>query len=82
MIGHQAVGPDGGTGAPRCRGDETAIKAIIVGRENHRLAPIAALGNMGNSGTTTRAIRAMPALPAADLPDVDSGVAQSCKLSP
>ncbi|HXC27535.1 MAG TPA: hypothetical protein VNV38_06215 [Stellaceae bacterium] len=31
---------------PARRGDQTPIKAIIVGRENHRLAPIAALGDM------------------------------------
>jgi hypothetical protein len=64
VIGHQAIGTDGGTSALRCRGDQTLVKAIVVGLEKHRLAPIAALGDMvGKFGTTTRAIRAMPVLP-------------------
>jgi hypothetical protein len=44
-IGHQAIGPDC-TGAPRCRGDQSPIKAIVVGLEKHRLAPITALADM------------------------------------
>ena len=45
MIGHQAIGPDCGTGAPR-RGDQSPIEAIVVGLEKHRLAPITALRDM------------------------------------
>jgi len=46
VIGHQAIGPDCCAGAPRRHGDQSPIKAIVVGLEKHRLAPIAALGDM------------------------------------
>jgi hypothetical protein len=55
VIGHQAISQDGCAGAPRRRGDQPPVEAIVVGREKHGLAPIAALGDMvGQSGTTTR----------------------------
>ena len=46
VIGHQAIGPDWGAGASRCRGDQAPIEAIVVGLEKHRLAPITALGDI------------------------------------
>jgi hypothetical protein len=78
------IGPDGGTGAPRCSGDQTPIKAIVVGLEKHGLAPIAALGDMMGASPAQQRARSGPCLPlpSADLRDVHSGVAQSCKLSP
>src|SRR5437868_5648780 len=46
MIGHQAISPDLRTGATRRRRDQTAVKPIILGSEEHWLAAIAALGDM------------------------------------
>jgi hypothetical protein len=46
VTGHQAIGPDRCAGAPSRWGDQTAVKAIVVGLEKRRLAPIAALGDM------------------------------------
>jgi hypothetical protein len=46
VIGHQAIGPGGCAGAPRRRGDQPPIEAIVVGLEKHGLAPIAALGDV------------------------------------
>jgi hypothetical protein len=46
MIGHQAINPDLRAGATRRRRDQTAVKPIILGPEEHRLAAIAALGDM------------------------------------
>jgi hypothetical protein len=45
VIGHQAIGPDRCAGAPRYRGDQSPMEAIVVGLEKHRLAPITALGD-------------------------------------
>ena len=46
VIGQQAIGPDCCAGAPRRRGDQPAIEAIVVGLEKHGLTPITALGDM------------------------------------
>jgi hypothetical protein len=83
VIGHQAIGPDCCAGAPSCRGDQTPIKAIVVGLEKHRLAPIAALGDMVRQVWHHDARDpGMPVLRSDDLRDRYRGAAQSCKLSP
>jgi hypothetical protein len=46
MIGHQTISPDLSSRAARSRRDQAAVKPIILGREKHRLAAIAALGDM------------------------------------
>jgi hypothetical protein len=46
VIGHRAIGPHCCTGAPRRRGDQTPVAAIVVGLEKHGLKPITALGDM------------------------------------
>jgi hypothetical protein len=71
VIGHQAIRPDGGIGAPRRRANQPPIGAIVVASKNtgSRRLPRRVTW-WGKSGTTTRAIRAMPALPSADLLDV------------
>ena len=81
MIGYQAIGPDCCARAPGCRGDQAPIQPMMVGREKHRLAPIAArcVTWWGKPGATTRAIRGMPVLPSPDVRDVHSAAAQSCK---
>jgi hypothetical protein len=46
MVGHQAMGPDLCAGAPRRRRDQAAVKLIILGAEEHRLAAMTTLGDM------------------------------------
>ena len=46
MIGHQATGPNLCAGAPRRRRDQAAVKLMILGAEEHRLAAITTLGDM------------------------------------
>jgi len=46
VIGHQAIVPDCCAGAPRCRGDQSPIEALVVGLEKHEFAPITALGDI------------------------------------
>jgi len=83
VIGHRAIGPDGCTAAARCRGDQTSIKAIVIGREKHRLAPIAALGKMVRQVRHNNARDAGHACASFSLlRDGDGGAAQSCNLSP
>jgi hypothetical protein len=65
VIGHQAIGPDCGVGAPRCRGDQSPIEVIVVGLEKHGLAPITALADMVGQARHNNA----------------RDPAQSCKLS-
>jgi hypothetical protein len=56
MIGHQAISPDLRIGATRRRRDQTAVKPIILGPEEHRLAAIAALGDMVRIARTARVV--------------------------
>jgi hypothetical protein len=73
VIGHQAMGPDRCTGAPRCRGDQPPIEAIVVRLEKYGSRRLPRWVTWwGKSGTTTRAIRLMPVLRSADLRNVDS----------
>jgi hypothetical protein len=44
MIGHQTIGPNLCAGGPRRHRDQTAVKLIILGSEEHRLAVITTLG--------------------------------------
>ena len=46
MVRQQAIGPDLGAGAPRRLADQTTVEPIIRGAKEHRLAPIAALGDV------------------------------------
>jgi hypothetical protein len=45
-LGHQAISPDRGDRASRRRGDQAAVKAVILGPEEHRLVAIAALSDV------------------------------------
>jgi hypothetical protein len=82
VIGHQTIGPDCCAGAPRRRGDQLPVEAIVVGLEKDGLAPIAALGDMVRQARHHNACDPGHAvLPAADLRDGDTGVPQSHKLS-
>jgi hypothetical protein len=46
MVGHQAISPDPSVRASRRRGDQAAVKAVILGPEEHRRTAIAALSDV------------------------------------
>jgi len=46
MVGHQTISPNLGVRASRRRGDQAAVKAVILRPEEHRLAAIAALSDV------------------------------------
>jgi hypothetical protein len=46
MIGHQTIGPNLCAGGLRRHRDQTAVKLIVLGSEEHRLAAITTLADM------------------------------------
>ncbi len=46
VVGHETIGPAGDAIGLAALGEEIAIERAVLGSDEHRLAPIAALGNM------------------------------------
>jgi hypothetical protein len=55
MIGHQTIGPNLCAGGLRRHRDQTAVKLIILGSEEHRLAAITTLADMMRQAAQPRA---------------------------